>query len=141
MAQMTVKQIVQEISKFLFLCAWEIPDKMSLTARAAERILPALNEALTHQQGHSQSTSKPATVQHVEAIPQSSTAPVNGAAEPSLGQLKEMIKNELGSSITNMQDLIKEALENLNDDEQAKVNEISTTKDKAILIAKLFHLL
>ncbi len=136
MMKNTVRGIVKEVSKFLFLCAWEVQNKKRLIAHAAEKVVPILNDALSMYQRR-QSEQGHATGKTI-----GSAVVENGGAGAalSLNQLKDLLRNELGIVSTGVQEVLKEALESLSAEEQAQVNTCKTTKEKALKIAQLLGL-
>jgi GTPase SAR1 family protein len=50
MTTASIKDIVTEVTKYLFLCAWESKNAQHLTVQAANKIVTALNEGLQQEQ-------------------------------------------------------------------------------------------
>jgi hypothetical protein len=163
MRNATVKEIVTEVTKYLFLCAWQPKNAHQLTLQAANEITTSINECLQleqeqhHQQSQSESqlpshdatTTVSLVVNEKSSEKLSLSSPVAVVATPSpaiqsagvsLLTLKDMLKNALGIESNNIQEVLKEALSNLSEEEQAECNAIKLSRDKAYKIAEFIGL-
>lgn len=138
----TVKEIVEEVCKYLFLCAWDVQGKgnKSLITHTAESILPELESSLmsdkAQKSDHYEGEIHSGVVSHNIL-----SSKRNGdLSSLSLNQLKDMIKNELGISTNNMQEIVTAAFENLTEEQQGEVKQAQTAKEKAILLVKYLGL-
>jgi GTPase SAR1 family protein len=158
MRNATVKEIVTDVTKYLFLCAWQPKNAHQLTLQAANEITTSINECLQqeqeqHRQHQSPSyeaiTTVPLVVDEKSSESLSVSSPVAVVAIPSpaiqsagvsLLALKDMLKNALGIESNNIQEVLKEALANLSEEEQAECNAIKLSRDKAYKIAEFIGL-
>jgi GTPase SAR1 family protein len=143
----TVKDIVTQVTKYLFLCAWESKNAHQLTMQAANKIVTNLNECLQQEQKQQQSGSHSAQQPH-HSEGQNTPAvdnnhpPVSSATKDlSLNELKDLIKKEFGIDSNNVQEVLKEALSNLSDEEQLACNACKNSKEKAHKIAEILELI
>jgi GTPase SAR1 family protein len=144
----TVKDIVTQVTKYLFLCAWESKNAHQLTIQAANKIVTNLNECLQQEQKQHQSSHSAQQPHHPEAGHNTPSVdnnhpPASSAASKdlSLNELKDLIKKEFGIESNNLQDVLKEALSNLSDEEQVACNACKNSKEKAHKIAEILELI
>jgi GTPase SAR1 family protein len=81
MRNATIKEIVTEVTKYLFLCAWESTNSHELTIQAANKIVTNLNECLQEEEQQHQTrviplTQPPQLRPHSEDITLSSSSSV-----------------------------------------------------------------
>lgn len=147
-SESTIRDIVREVTKYLFLCAWESKNSHELTLRAAKSVITSLNECL-----QSLSPDHPAhsvvVNQHSESTLKSSSSTVEikeikkdeGNNALSLNDLKQIMKREFGITKDNLQEVIEEAILNLSKEEQEICNNIKNTRDKATKIVEIIKCL
>jgi GTPase SAR1 family protein len=143
MENATLKDIVGEVTKYLFLCGWKSNSFHQLTIQAANEIAMHVNECLKEQQSLQASKDSPSD-DRLSQQPLLSPVPNGNEAVHrclSLIELKELIRKALGIETGNVQDVLKEALLNLSGEEQEECNAIKVSKDKAHRIAELLGLI
>ena len=154
----TVRDIVREVTKYLFVCGWESKNSHQLTTSATDKIVTILNECLeslpashpVHSTGTAVIDAPPSISYNPSENPSSRTPAGPGAStahssstpkEMSLNELKEILKKEFGISSNNMQEVLKEALSNLSEEEQSICNQCANTKEKAAKIIEILGLI
>jgi GTPase SAR1 family protein len=142
MTTASIKDIVTEVTKYLFLCAWESKNAQHLTVQAANKIVTALNEGLQQEQKQhelSKQSVVPSLPSHPQEITPESTAPTPTATPSSTEVNYEEVWKLIQVGNSSNPDALKALLDDfgMNDSNDVKYLEEDDVRNIANVLKKI----